>query len=136
MRMLTGQREQKRHQNPEFFAVLPRVKMASKTPAATGRLLFTFKKWYYNACGFNKLGLVRDDTVYENTDVKEAIRRLPEPVYNDRMFRIRRALDLSMKHQILPKDQWTKYEEDVHYLQPYLKEVIRERKEKEEWQRK
>lgn len=56
-------------------------------------------------------GLMRDDTIYENADVKEAIRRLPEPVYNDRMFRIKRALDLSLKHQILPKDQWTKFEE-------------------------
>lgn len=56
-------------------------------------------------------GLMRDDTIYENPDVKEAVRRLPEPVYNDRMFRIKRALDLSMKQQILPKDQWTKYEE-------------------------
>ncbi|KAI4871814.1 hypothetical protein NFI96_016372 [Prochilodus magdalenae] len=79
---------------------------------------------------------MRDDTIYEDGDVKEAIRRLPEPVYNDRMFRIKRALDLSMKQQILPKTQWTKYEEDVHYLDPYLKEVIRERKEREEWQKK
>ncbi|XP_076865143.1 cytochrome b-c1 complex subunit 7 isoform X2 [Brachyhypopomus gauderio] len=79
---------------------------------------------------------MRDDTLYENPDVKEAVQRLPEPLYHDRNFRIKRALDLSMKQQILPKDQWTKYEEDVLYLQPYLKEVIRERKEKEEWQRK
>lgn len=57
------------------------------------------------------LGLMRDDTIYENADVKEAIRRLPERVYNDRMFRVKRALDLSLKHQILPKAQWTKYEE-------------------------
>uniref|UniRef100_A0A2K6UY04 Cytochrome b-c1 complex subunit 7 n=1 Tax=Saimiri boliviensis boliviensis TaxID=39432 RepID=A0A2K6UY04_SAIBB len=55
---------------------------------------------------------MRDDTRYEDEDVKEAIRRLPENVYNDRMFRIKRALDLSMKHQILPKEQWTKYEEN------------------------
>lgn len=80
--------------------------------------------------------MLRDDTINEDSDVKEAIRRLPEPVYNDRMFRIKRAMDLSMKHQILPKDQWTKYEEDAHYLEPYLEEVIRERKEKEEWQKK
>ncbi|XP_060798939.1 cytochrome b-c1 complex subunit 7 [Neoarius graeffei] len=109
--------------------------MASKAPA-TGRLLLGFKKWYYNAAGFNKLGLMRDDTIYECPDVKEAIQRLPEPVYNDRMFRIKRALDLSLKHQILPKDQWTKFEEDVPYLEPYVKEVIRERKEREEWQKK
>lgn len=54
---------------------------------------------------------MQDDTLYEDRDVKEALRRLPEGQYNDRVFRIKRALDLSMKHQILPKDQWTKYEE-------------------------
>ncbi|CAM4630943.1 unnamed protein product [Leuciscus chuanchicus] len=104
--------------------------------AATGRLLVGFRKWYYNACGFNKFGLMRDDTIMEDSDVKEAIRRLPEPVYNDRMFRIKRALDLSMKQQVLPKDQWTKFEEDFPYLEPYLEEVIREKKEKEEWAKK
>ncbi|XP_040909004.1 cytochrome b-c1 complex subunit 7 [Toxotes jaculatrix] len=110
--------------------------MASRAPASTGRLLLGFRKWYYNLCGFNKLGLVRDDTLYEDSDVKEALRRLPETVYNERMFRIKRALDLSMKQQILPKEQWTKYEEDVRYLSPYLNEVIRERKEREEWMKK
>lgn len=56
-------------------------------------------------------GLMRDDTIYEDGDVREALRRLPENMYNDRMFRIKRALDLSMKAQVLPKDQWTKFEE-------------------------
>ncbi|XP_014885942.1 cytochrome b-c1 complex subunit 7 [Poecilia latipinna] len=110
--------------------------MASRAPAATGRLMLGVRKWYYNLCGFNKLGLMRDDTIYEDSDVKEALRRLPENVYNDRTFRMKRALDLSMKQQILPKDQWTKYEEDVNYLTPYLEEVIRERKEREEWMKK
>ncbi|XP_042120649.1 cytochrome b-c1 complex subunit 7 isoform X1 [Peromyscus maniculatus bairdii] len=107
--------------------------------AASSKWLDGFRKWYYNAAGFNKLGLMRDDTIYETEDVKEAIRRLPENIYNDRMFRIKRALDLTMRHQILPKEQWTKYEEveqDKFYLEPYLKEVIRERKEKEEWTKK
>ncbi|XP_007488201.1 cytochrome b-c1 complex subunit 7 isoform X1 [Monodelphis domestica] len=103
---------------------------------ASSKWLKSLRKWYYNAAGFNKLGLMRDDTLYEDEDVKEAIRRLPENVYNDRMFRIKRALDLSMRQQILPKNQWTKYEEDKLYLQPYLKEVIRERKEREEWNKK
>ncbi|XP_005797417.1 cytochrome b-c1 complex subunit 7 [Xiphophorus maculatus] len=110
--------------------------MASRAPVATGRLMLGVRKWYYNMCGFNKLGLMRDDTIYEDSDVKEALRRLPENVGNDRVFRIKRALDLSMKQQILPKDQWTKYEEDVNYLTPYLEEVIRERKEREEWMKK
>ena len=69
-------------------------------------------KMYYNAVKFNKLGFMRDDTIHENDNVKEAIRRLPETLYNDRVFHIKRALDLSMRQQILPKEQWTKYEED------------------------
>lgn len=103
---------------------------------ASGKLLFGLRKWYYGLAGFNKIGLMRDDVLYEDADVKEALKRLPENVYNDRMFRIKRALDLSMKQQILPKSQWTKFEEDVNYLTPYLEEVIRERKEKEEWMKK
>lgn len=54
---------------------------------------------------------MRDDTLHEDDDVKEALKRLPEHLYNERVFRIKRALDLSLKHQILPKDQWVKYEE-------------------------
>ncbi|KAM8966248.1 cytochrome b-c1 complex subunit 7 [Pelodytes ibericus] len=111
--------------------------MAARAPvASSGRLLDGLRKWYYNAAGFNKLGLMRDDTFYETEDVKEALKRLPENLYNDRIFRIKRALNLNITQAVLPKDQWTKYEEDVAYLEPYLKEVIRERKEKEEWQKK
>ncbi|XP_053875740.1 cytochrome b-c1 complex subunit 7 isoform X1 [Malaclemys terrapin pileata] len=111
--------------------------MAARAPvSASGRLLEGFRKWYYNAAGFNKLGLMRDDTLYENDDVKAALKRLPENVYNERLFRIKRALDLSMKQQILPEEQWVKYEEDKKYLEPYLKEVIRERLEREEWDKK
>uniref|UniRef100_A0A8C9Q1P6 Cytochrome b-c1 complex subunit 7 n=1 Tax=Spermophilus dauricus TaxID=99837 RepID=A0A8C9Q1P6_SPEDA len=72
---------------------------------------------------------MREDTIYEDEDVKEARRRLPEDLYDDRMFRIKRTPDLTMRQQILPEEQWTKYEEDKFYLEPYLKEVIWERKE-------
>ncbi|XP_017282194.1 cytochrome b-c1 complex subunit 7 [Kryptolebias marmoratus] len=112
--------------------------MASRAPAkfASSRLMQGFSKWYYNLCGFNKLGLRADDLIYETNDVKEALKRLPEDVYNERMFRMKRAMHVSMKHQILPKEEWTKYENDVPYLKPYLEEVIRERKEREEWMKK
>ncbi|XDA79741.1 hypothetical protein R6Z07M_009713 [Ovis aries] len=117
--------------------LLCQVNMAGRPAvSASSKWLEGIRKWYYNAAGFNKLGLMRDDTIHENDDVKEAIRRLPENLYNDRVFRIKRALDLSMRQQILPKEQWTKYEEDKFYLEPYLKEVIRERKEREEWTKK
>ena len=85
---------------------------------------------------FDKLGLMLDDTIYEDDDVKEAIRRLPENLCNYRVFLIKRALDLGMRQQILPKERWTEYEEDKFYLELYLKEVIQERKEREEWAKK
>lgn len=47
----------------------------------------------------------------EKPEIAEAIRRLPEEEQNLRNYRIKRALDLSMKHAILPRDQWTKPEE-------------------------
>ncbi|XP_037678415.1 cytochrome b-c1 complex subunit 7-like [Choloepus didactylus] len=100
--------------------------------AASGWWLDGIQKWHYNAAGFNKLGLMRDYTIAENDNVKEAIRRLPENLYNDRVFHIKRALDLSMRQQILPKEQWKKYEEDKFCLEPYLKEIIQERKGREE----
>ncbi|XP_020640987.1 cytochrome b-c1 complex subunit 7 isoform X2 [Pogona vitticeps] len=111
--------------------------MAARAPTSTtARLLQIVRKWYYNAAGYNKYGLLRDDLLYETEDVKEAIRRLPEDLYFERCFRIKRAMDLTMKHRILPKEEWVKYEEDGHYLQPYLKEVIRERQEREAWKKK
>lgn len=78
-------------------------------------------------------GLHRDDCLYEDEDVSEAIKRLPRKEYDDRNYRILRALNLSMTKTILPKNEWTKYEEDTKYLEPYLKEVIKEREEREEW---
>lgn len=78
----------------------------------------------------------RDDCLYETEEVKEALRRLPQNLYDERNYRIIRALHLSMTKTILPKDQWTKYEEDFKYLEPYLKEVEQEKAEKVEWNTK
>ncbi|CAD7687076.1 unnamed protein product [Nyctereutes procyonoides] len=98
--------------------------MRGRPVAASSRWLEGIRKWYYNAAGFNKLGLMQDDTIYENEDVKEAIRRLPENLYNDRMFHIKRALDLTRSIRSYK-----------FHLEPYLKEVIQERKERENGQR-
>uniref|UniRef100_A0A6B2F7H5 Cytochrome b-c1 complex subunit 7 n=1 Tax=Bothriechis nigroviridis TaxID=88079 RepID=A0A6B2F7H5_BOTNI len=111
--------------------------MAGRASVSAGsRLLERFRKWYYNAQGFNKYGLKRDDIIYESDVVKEAIKRLPQDVYYERIFRIKRAVQLSLTHDILPKDQWTKYEEDKPYLWPHVVEVIRERSEKKEFRDK
>ena len=60
-------------------------------------------------------GLRKDDLMNEEDmpELVEAVRRLPEEEQNLRIFRMKRALDLSMKHQILPKEEWTKPEEVV-----------------------
>ncbi|XP_022101467.1 cytochrome b-c1 complex subunit 7-like [Acanthaster planci] len=91
------------------------------------------RKWYYARAGFNQLGLMRDDTLRMTPIVKEALRRLPEDQYNERAFRIKRAFNLTIRHSILPKEEWTKYEEDSRYLKPYIDEIERELKEKREW---
>lgn len=54
---------------------------------------------------------MRDDCLYENEDVKEALRRLPQHTVDERNFRIIRAMQLDAQRRILPKEQWTKYEE-------------------------
>lgn len=68
---------------------------------------------------------------YEDTpEVTEAIRRLPADVLAARNKRIAIAFHASINKTYLPKDQWTKYEEDIKYLEPYLEEVKREWAEK------
>lgn len=59
----------------------------------------------------NVVGLHHDDVLYETPEVKEAIRRLPQDIVDERNYRLMRAMHLSMTKTILPKDQWTKYEE-------------------------
>lgn len=57
-------------------------------------------------------GLLREDLYNEaDADVGEAIRRLPEKEQQLRLFRLKRALDLSVKHSLLPKEQWTTAEQ-------------------------
>ena len=49
----------------------------------------------------------------------EAIRRLTPSEYYERLFRIRRALNLSMKKMELSKDQWTTKEQVLLLLSFY-----------------
>lgn len=103
--------------------------MASKpATAASIQWLESIRKWYYSAAGFNKLGLMQDATIHMDDDVKEVIRRLPKNLYNNRVFHIKRALDLTMRQQIEPKEQWTKYKEDNSTLN-HIWKVIWKRKE-------
>lgn len=91
------------------------------------------QKWAYNLSGFNKYGLWRDDLLYETEEVKEALRRLPEDVIDQRNYRMLRAIQLSVTKDVLPKDQWTKLEDDKLYLTPLVNDVIKERDEQDQW---
>ncbi|CAN6209642.1 unnamed protein product, partial [Urochloa humidicola] len=58
------------------------------------------------ASRLRKYGLRYDDLhdPYHDLDIKEALSRLPREVVDARNQRLKRAMDLSMKHQYLPDD--------------------------------
>lgn len=67
----------------------------------------------------------------ENEAVQLALKRLSPKEGYDRVYRMRRATQLSLQHQILPKSQWTTDKEDTPYLLPLIKEIEAEAKEKD-----
>jgi hypothetical protein len=66
-------------------------------------------------------GLQYHDIVVENAVVQTTVSRLPEDKLVARQRRIKRALDLSFKHEEIPKDKqtspWSDYEEFRNLLQ-------------------
>lgn len=92
-------------------------------------------KWAYSRSFFPQIGLMKDDTLYEDEVVKAALKRIPADVADERNFRMARALNLSAAKNILPKDEWTKWEDDKPYLQEYMEQIKREMSEKKEWGR-
>ncbi|KAK6843523.1 hypothetical protein PG990_004597 [Apiospora arundinis] len=89
--------------------------------------------WYSNAAGYRQLGLRADDLILEEDEqVLKALKRLPPQEAYDRVYRLRRAVQCSVTAKILPKDQWTKPEEDTPYLKPLIEQLKAEEKEKED----
>ncbi|KAF2786661.1 ubiquinol-cytochrome c reductase complex 14 kDa protein-like protein [Melanomma pulvis-pyrius CBS 109.77] len=89
--------------------------------------------WYNNAAGYRQLGLKVDDLIPEENDVVQlALKRLPPKEAYDRVWRLRRALQCSVSHQLLPKAEWTKPEDDQQYLSPIIREIEAEMKERED----
>ncbi|KIM26297.1 hypothetical protein M408DRAFT_194896 [Serendipita vermifera MAFF 305830] len=89
---------------------------------------------FINAAGYRKVGLRYDDLISEERDdVQRAISRLPEREGYDRVFRMRRAFQYDTMRRILPKEQWTKPEEDIRYLTPYIQEAAKEDSERADW---
>ncbi|WBW74762.1 ubiquinol-cytochrome-c reductase complex subunit 6 [Schizosaccharomyces osmophilus] len=96
------------------------------------KLLKPVSQAYINLAGYRKFGLRYDDlTLEENEVVEKALNRLPEQESFDRVYRIRRAMQLSIENKILPKSEWTKGEEDTLYLRPIVKRVAEEKQERE-----
>merc|ERR1711973_195744 len=96
----------------------------------------SIKQFYFNLQGFNQYGMLHDDVLHETDIVKEAISRLPPQLQDERSFRITRALQCCVEKTVLPKDQWSTWEDHKakgFYLKPYIDEVIREMDEKEAW---
>lgn len=82
-----------------------------------------FSRWHF--ClpfGQRSTGLRFDDLIPdEDPVVVEALSRLSPKERFDREFRMKRALMASVRQDVgLPKDEWTKPEEDVPYLKPIL----------------
>ncbi|XP_055321017.1 cytochrome b-c1 complex subunit 7-like [Sitodiplosis mosellana] len=112
-----------------------RLPKMSKYVALIGpRINTPFRKWCYNLSGFRKYGLFLNDCYASTPEVEEAIRRLPPDVFDARNKRIQLAFHHSLCKTYLPKEQWTKYEEDVKYLEPYLEEVEREKAEQDAYE--
>ena len=73
-----------------------------------------------------------DLIIEENETVIAAVKRLTQQEQYDRVYRLRRAVQLSVRHKLLPRDEWTKPEEDQPYLVPLIEELKAAEKEKED----
>ncbi|OAA34366.1 ubiquinol-cytochrome C reductase-like protein [Metarhizium rileyi] len=73
-----------------------------------------------------------DDLVEEERETTQiALRRLSSKETYDRIYRIRRSVQCSYQHKLLPRDQWTKSEEDTPYLRDIIAQVETELAEKD-----
>ncbi|KAI8816470.1 cytochrome b-c1 complex subunit 7 [Fimicolochytrium jonesii] len=84
-------------------------------------------EWHHNLMGYRKMGLRYDDLIPEENDlVQTALSRLPPKEHYDRIFRHRRAINLSAQHAQLEANEWTTAAQDVPYLTPLIKQVENE----------
>ena len=67
----------------------------------------------------------------EDLDIKEALDRLPREIVDARNQRLKRAIDLSMKHEYLTDDLQAMQTPFRSYIQEMLALVKREREERE-----
>ncbi|EFJ21121.1 hypothetical protein SELMODRAFT_228505 [Selaginella moellendorffii] len=80
-----------------------------------------------------KFGLRYEDLLdpMGDPDLEEALSRLPQHELDLRNQRLKRAMDLSMKHTHLSKEMQAKQTPFLPYVQDQLQQVRAERKERE-----
>ncbi|KAF8709389.1 Cytochrome b-c1 complex subunit, partial [Rhizoctonia solani] len=115
---------------PLGFTLAPQVK------ASRGlyKFLAPIAQFYARNTGHRQMGLRYDDLLIEERgDVQKAISRLPEDEAYNRAYRQKVAVQQSLLHKNLPKEQWLKPENDIRYLRPYVEQVVKEDQERAEW---
>jgi len=92
-----------------------------------------YTTWNYLWSG-REYGLLFNDQYFEPApEVKEALRRLnlQEPhEFDARKIRLSNAHVMAMKNERLPKEQWTKWDDETFYLKPYLDAIEAEKLER------
>merc|ERR1712013_173654 len=84
--------------------------------------------WYLHGAGYRQLGLRADDLIPEESElVQRALKRLSPKESYDRVFRMRRAFQCSLAHQLLPKT-----EDDTPYIPPIIAELEAEVTERQD----
>lgn len=56
---------------------------------------------------YMKYGLLTDDLTRDNDVTKEALRRLPKDVFQERQWRLTRAIGANANKDVLPESDWT-----------------------------
>ncbi|KAL2204155.1 14 kDa subunit of cytochrome bd ubiquinol oxidase [Sarocladium strictum] len=89
-------------------------------------------QWYLGSAGYRQMGLRYDDLLEEEREeVFLALKRLSNKESYERVYRIRRATQLSIQHKLLPREEWTKPEEDTPYLSKIVEDIKAEMAEKD-----
>ena len=60
-------------------------------------------------------GLMTDDLTRSNPVVEEALRRLPPDVFQERQWRLTRAISANANKDVLPESEWLKSEEVIFF---------------------
>jgi ubiquinol-cytochrome c reductase subunit 7 len=65
--------------------------------------------------------------------VQEALKRISDKEQFDRTFRIRRAMQLQMQHDELPREEWITAKTDTAYLWKHITDVCHEQEERKKY---